>query len=204
MASWHPPQKSGAMDYTIVMASTASEAPAVHSSLFRNSHGGVLYVPGKGCSDRMICLSMRLHTAPCPLPLERSRDVKHIRGCVYLHSRLLERSSRLSDAKEADPSRHCPLLRRRQGRPHIPTNVIFPLQTDRFSWKVICFFRNETGCECRPFRITRWAVSRQKAMKKASGSIRIDLAQYREMEVFTQFSSDLDESTKEQWLTASV
>ena len=76
--------------------------------------------------------------------------------------------------------------------------MLFLLQTDRFSWKAICFCRYASGSECGLSVSRVGGAAQTKAMKKASGSIRIDLAQYREMEVFTQFSSDLDEATKEQ------
>ena len=82
---------------------------------------------------------------------------------------------------------------------HIFRPMLFPLQMDRSSWRV-----DFSHAGMRPAVNVGLSVSRvggaaqTKAMKKASGSIRIDLAQYREMEVFTQFSSDLDAATKEQ------
>lgn len=118
----------------------------------------------------------------------------------YLHSRLLERSSRLSDELGGGSITALPIIETQAGdvSAYIPTNVIsitdgqIFLESDLFA------------AGMRPAVNVGLSVSRvggaaqTKAMKKASGSIRIDLAQYREMEVFTQFSSDLDAATKEQ------
>ena len=118
----------------------------------------------------------------------------------YLHSRLLERSSRLSDKLGGGSITALPVIETQAGdvSAYIPTNVISITDGQIFL---------ESGLFAsgmRPAVNVGLSVSRvggaaqTKAMKKASGSIRIDLAQYREMEVFTQFSSDLDASTKEQ------
>ena len=118
----------------------------------------------------------------------------------YLHSRLLERSSRLSDENGGGSITALPIIETQAGdvSAYIPTNVISITDGQIFL---------ESGlfaAGMRPAVNVGLSVSRvggaaqTKAMKKASGSIRIDLAQYREMEVFTQFSSDLDPATKEQ------
>ena len=118
----------------------------------------------------------------------------------YLHSRLLERSSRLSEAKGGGSITALPIIETQAGdvSAYIPTNVISITDGQIFL---------ESGLFAsgmRPAVNVGLSVSRvggaaqTKAMKKAAGSIRIDLAQYREMEVFTQFSSDLDAATKEQ------
>ena len=81
----------------------------------------------------------------------------------------------------------------------------FPLQTDRFSWRVISFFEGQRPAVNVGLSVSRVGGAAQtKAMKKAAGSLRIDLAQYREMAVFTQFSSDLDESTKTQLTQGAI
>ena len=133
--------------------------------------------------------------------LERSPGREAYPGDVfYLHSRLLERSSRLSDEKGGGSITALPIIETQAGdvSAYIPTNVIsitdgqIFLESDLFN------------AGMRPAVNVGLSVSRvggaaqTKAMKKAAGSIRIDLAQYREMEVFTQFSSDLDAITKEQ------
>ena len=118
----------------------------------------------------------------------------------YLHSRLLERSSQLNDELGGGSITALPIIETQAGdvSAYIPTNVIsitdgqIFLESDLFN----------SGM--RPAVNVGLSVSRvggaaqTKAMKKAAGSVRIDLAQYREMEVFTQFSSDLDDATKEQ------
>ena len=118
----------------------------------------------------------------------------------YLHSRLLERSSRLSEEKGGGSITALPIIETQAGdvSAYIPTNVISI--TDGQIFLESSLF----AAGMRPAVNVGLSVSRvggaaqTKAMKKAAGSIRIDLAQYREMEVFTQFSSDLDASTKEQ------
>ena len=135
------------------------------------------------------------------LLLERSPGREAYPGDVfYLHSRLLERSSRLSEEAGGGSITALPIIETQAGdvSAYIPTNVIsitdgqIFLESDLFN------------AGMRPAVNVGLSVSRvggaaqTKAMKKASGSMRIDLAQYREMEVFTQFSSDLDDATKAQ------
>ena len=136
------------------------------------------------------------------LLLERSPGREAYPGDVfYLHSRLLERSSRLSDEKpEADPLQHFRSLKHRLVMYlHIFRPMSFLLRMVRFSWRVTVFNSGMRPAVNVGLSVSRVGGAAQtKAMKKAAGSIRIDLAQYREMEVFTQFSSDLDAITKEQ------
>ena len=118
----------------------------------------------------------------------------------YLHSRLLERSSRLSDAKGGGSITALPIIETQAGdvSAYIPTNVI-SITDGQIFLESDLFFSGMRPAVNVGLSVSRVGGAAQtKAMKKASGSIRIDLAQYREMEVFTQFSSDLDESTKEQ------
>ena len=133
--------------------------------------------------------------------LERSPGREAYTGDVfYLHSRLLERSSRLTPEAGGGSITALPIIETQAGdvSAYIPTNVISITDGQIFL---------ESGLFAsgmRPAVNVGLSVSRvggaaqTKAMKKASGSIRIDLAQYREMEVFTQFSSDLDAATKEE------
>ena len=133
--------------------------------------------------------------------LERSPGREAYPGDVfYLHSRLLERSSRLNEKAGGGSITALPIIETQAGdlSAYIPTNVIsitdgqIFLESDLFN----------SGM--RPAVNVGLSVSRvggaaqAKAMKKAAGSVRIDLAQYREMEIFTQFSSDLDEATTQQ------
>ena len=118
----------------------------------------------------------------------------------YLHSRLLERSSHLSDKLGGGSITALPIIETQAGdvSAYIPTNVISITDGQIF------LESNLFNAGMRPAVNVGLSVSRvggaaqTKAMKKASGSIRIDLAQYREMEVFTQFASDLDDATKAQ------
>ena len=141
------------------------------------------------------------------LLLERSPGREAYPGDVfYLHSRLLERSSHLSDELGGGSITALPIIETQAGdvSAYIPTNVISITDGQIF------LESNLFNAGMRPAVNVGLSVSRvggaaqTKAMKKASGSIRIDLAQYREMEVFTQFASDLDEATKAQLKHGSV
>ena len=118
----------------------------------------------------------------------------------YLHSRLLERSSRLNDSLGGGSITALPIIETQAGdvSAYIPTNVI-SITDGQIFLESDLFFSGQRPAVNVGLSVSRVGGAAQtKAMKKASGSIRIDLAQYREMEVFTQFSSDLDAATKEQ------
>ena len=135
------------------------------------------------------------------LLLERSPGREAYPGDVfYLHSRLLERSSRLSEEKGGGSITALPIIETQAGdvSAYIPTNVI-SITDGQIFLESDLFFSGMRPAVNVGLSVSRVGGDAQtKAMKKAAGSIRIDLAQYREMEVFTQFSSDLDEGTKEQ------
>ena len=116
------------------------------------------------------------------------------------HSRLLERSSRLSDKLGGGSITALPIIETQAGdvSAYIPTNVI-SITDGQIFLESNLFFSGMRPAVNVGLSVSRVGGAAQtKAMKKAAGSIRIDLAQYREMEVFTQFSSDLDDDTKEQ------
>ena len=118
----------------------------------------------------------------------------------YLHSRLLERSSKLKDELGGGSITALPIIETQAGdvSAYIPTNVI-SITDGQIFLESDLFFSGMRPAVNVGLSVSRVGGAAQtKAMKKAAGSIRIDLAQYREMEVFTQFSSDLDENTKEQ------
>ena len=118
----------------------------------------------------------------------------------YLHSRLLERSSRLSEEKGGGSITALPIIETQAGdvSAYIPTNVI-SITDGQIFLESSLFFSGMRPAVNVGLSVSRVGGDAQtKAMKKAAGSLRIDLAQYREMEVFTQFSSDLDDATKEQ------
>ena len=197
-------EKHGAMEYTTVFSATASDcAPLQYIAPYAGT-ALAEYFMYQGKDVLIVYDDLSKHAVAyraLSLLLERSPGREAYPGDVfYLHSRLLERSSRLSDEPGGGSITALPIIETQAGdvSAYIPTNVIsitdgqIFLETDLFMSGV------------RPAVNVGLSVSRvggaaqTKAMKKASGSMRIDLAQYREMEVFTQFSSDLDEATKAQ------
>ena len=135
------------------------------------------------------------------LLLERPPGREAYPGDVfYLHSRLLERSSRLSEALGGGSITALPIIETQEGdvSAYIPTNVISITDGQIFLESGL-FFSGMRPAVNVGLSVSRVGGAAQtKAMKRAAGSIRIDLAQYREMEVFTQFSSDLDAVTRQQ------
>ena len=118
----------------------------------------------------------------------------------YLHSRLLERSARLSQKAGGGSITALPIIETLAGdiSAYVPTNVISITDGQIFLESEL-FFSGQRPAVNVGLSVSRVGGAAQtKAMKKASGSLRVDLAQYREMEVFTQFSSDLDDKTKAQ------
>ena len=135
------------------------------------------------------------------LLLERSPGREAYPGDVfYLHSRLLERSSRLSPEAGGGSITALPIIETQAGdvSAYIPTNVISITDGQIFLESDLFFAGNRPAVNVGLSVSRVGGAAQTKAMKKASGSMRIDLAQYREMEVFTQFASDLDDATKEQ------
>ena len=141
------------------------------------------------------------------LLLERSPGREAYPGDVfYLHSRLLERSARLSDEKGGGSITALPIIETQAGdvSAYIPTNVI-SITDGQIFLESDLFFSGMRPAVNVGLSVSRVGGAAQtKAMKKVAGSIRIDLAQFREMEVFTQFASDLDSATKEQLLHGHV
>ena len=135
------------------------------------------------------------------LLLERSPGREAYPGDVfYLHSRLLERASRLSEKLGGGSLTALPIIETQAGdlSAYIPTNVI-SITDGQIFLESHLFFSGMRPAVSVGLSVSRVGGAAQtSAMKKASGSIRIDLAQYREMEVFTQFASDLDDITKQQ------
>ena len=197
-------KKSGAMDYTIVMSSTASEAAPLQYIAPYSGTAMAEFFMHQGKDVLIVYDDLSKHAVAyraLSLLLERSPGREAYPGDVfYLHSRLLERSSRLSDAKGGGSITALPIIETQAGdvSAYIPTNVI-SITDGQIFLESDLFFSGMRPAVNVGLSVSRVGGAAQtKAMKKASGSIRIDLAQYREMEVFTQFSSDLDESTKEQ------
>ncbi len=196
--------KHGAMDYSIVLSSTASDPASLQYIAPYAGTAMAEHFMHQGKDVLIVYDDLSKHAVAyraLSLLLERSPGREAYPGDVfYLHSRLLERSSRLSDELGGGSITALPIIETQAGdvSAYIPTNVISITDGQIF------LESNLFNAGMRPAVNVGLSVSRvggaaqTKAMKKASGSIRIDLAQYREMEVFTQFSSDLDEATKEQ------
>ena len=197
-------EEYGAMSYTTVVASTASElAPLQYIAPYSGCAIGEEWMEN-GEDVLVVYDDLSKHAAAyrtLSLLLKRAPGREAYPGDVfYLHSRLLERSSRLSDELGGGSITALPIIETQAGdvSAYIPTNVISITDGQIF------LESNLFTSGMRPAVNVGLSVSRvggaaqTKAMKKASGSIRIDLAQYREMEVFTQFASDLDDMTKAQ------
>ena len=196
--------KHGAMDYSIVVSSTASDPASLQYIAPYAGTAMAEHFMHQGKDVLIVYDDLSKHAVAyraLSLLLERSPGREAYPGDVfYLHSRLLERSSRLSDALGGGSITALPIIETQAGdvSAYIPTNVISITDGQIF------LETNLFNSGMRPAVNVGLSVSRvggaaqTKAMKKASGSIRIDLAQYREMEVFTQFASDLDDATKAQ------
>ena len=197
-------KKSGAMDYTIVMSSTASDAaPLQYIAPYAGTAMAEFFMH-EGKDVLIVYDDLSKHAVAyraLSLLLERSPGREAYPGDVfYLHSRLLERSSRLSDELGGGSITALPIIETQAGdvSAYIPTNVI-SITDGQIFLEADLFFAGMRPAVNVGLSVSRVGGAAQtKAMKKASGSIRLDLAQYREMEVFTQFSSDLDDNTKEQ------
>ena len=197
-------KKHDAMDYSIVVSSTASDPASLQYIAPYAGTAMAEYFMHKGKDVLIVYDDLSKHAVAyraISLLLERSPGREAYPGDVfYLHSRLLERASHLSDKLGGGSITALPIIETQAGdvSAYIPTNVISITDGQIF------LESNLFNAGMRPAVNVGLSVSRvggaaqTKAMKKASGSIRIDLAQYREMEVFTQFASDLDDATKAQ------
>ena len=197
-------KKHGAMDYSIVLSSTASESASLQYIAPYAGTALAEYFMYKGKDVLIVYDDLSKHAVAyraLSLLLERSPGREAYPGDVfYLHSRLLERSSKLSDELGGGSITALPIVETQDGdvSAYIPTNVI-SITDGQIFLESDLFFSGMRPAINVGISVSRVGGAAQtKAMKKAAGTIRIDLAQYREMEVFTQFSSDLDDTTKEQ------
>jgi F-type H+-transporting ATPase subunit alpha len=197
-------EEYGAMDYTIVLAATASEpAPMQYIAPYAATAIGE-YFRDNGKHALVIYDDLSKHATAyreISLLLRRPPGREAYPGDVfYLHSRLLERSAKLSDARGGGSLTALPIIETQAGdvSAYIPTNVIsitdgqIYLETDLFNSGV------------RPAVNVGLSVSRVggaaqiKAMRQVAGTLKLDLAQYRELAAFAQFGSDLDKVTQNQ------
>ncbi|WP_303787635.1 F0F1 ATP synthase subunit alpha [Ruminococcus flavefaciens] len=196
-------KKYGAMDYSVVVCASASD-PAPFQYISPYSGTAIAeYFMSKGKDVLIVYDDLSKHAVAyraMSLLLHRPPGREAYPGDVfYLHSRLLERSSRLDDEHGGGSLTALPIIETLAGdiSAYIPTNVISITDGQ-------IFLESELfNSGLRPAVNYGLSVSRvggaaqTKAMKKASGNLRIDLAQFKEMEIFTQFSSELDQSTTE-------
>ena len=197
-------EKNDAMEYSIVLSATASESASLEYIAPYSGTALAEYFMYQGKDVLIVYDDLSKHAVAyraLSLLLERSPGREAYPGDVfYLHSRLLERSSRLSDEMGGGSITALPIIETQAGdvSAYIPTNVI-SITDGQIFLESDLFFSGMRPAVNVGLSVSRVGGAAQtKAMKKAAGSIRIDLAQYREMEVFTQFSSDLDETTKAQ------
>lgn len=194
--------ESGALDYSIIVAATASDSAALQylapytgcamGEYFRD-HGRHALVVYDDLSKHAVAYRQM------SLLLRRPPGREAYPGDVfYLHSRLLERAAKLSDALGGGSLTALPIIETQAGdvSAYIPTNVV-SITDGQIFLETDLFFQGVRPAVNVGISVSRVGSAAQtKAMKRVSGSVKLDLAQYREMAMFTQFSSDLDESTK--------
>src|SRR4051812_45126378 len=196
-------EENGAMDYSIVVAATASEpapmqflAPYTGCTMgeyFRDNgkHAVIFYddLSKQAVSYRQMSLLLRRPPGREAYP----GDV------FYLHSRLLERAAKMSDAEGAGSLTALPIIETQAGdvSAYIPTNVI-SITDGQIFLETELFYRGIRPAVNVGLSVSRVGSAAQiKAMKQVAGSMKLELAQYREMAAFAQFASDLDASTQQ-------
>lgn len=197
-------KKYDALDYTVVVSATASDPASLQYIAPYAGTAMAEYFMYEGKDVLIVYDDLSKHAVAyraLSLLLERSPGREAYPGDVfYLHSRLLERSSRLNEENGGGSITALPIIETQAGdvSAYIPTNVI-SITDGQIFLESDLFFSGMRPAVNVGLSVSRVGGAAQtKAMKKAAGSIRVDLAQYREMEVFTQFASDLDETTKNQ------
>lgn len=197
-------KKHGAMDYSVIVHASASEsAPLQYIAPYAGCALGEYFME-QGRDVLIIYDDLSKHAIAyraMSLLLGRSPGREAYPGDVfYLHSRLLERAAHLSDEKGGGSMTALPIVETQSGdvSAYIPTNII-SITDGQIFLESSLFFSGQRPAVNVGLSVSRVGGDAQtKAMKKAAKTIRLDLAQYREMEVFTQFSSDLDDTTKRQ------
>ena len=197
-------RKRDAMDYCVVVSATAGEADTMQYIAPYAGCAMAEYYMHKGRDVLIVYDDLSKHAIAyraMSLLLERAPGREAYPGDVfYLHSRLLERSAHLSDKLGGGSMTALPIVETQAGdvSAYIPTNII-SITDGQIFLESDLFFAGQRPAVNVGLSVSRVGGAAQtKAMKKAVGTLRLDLAQYREMEVFTQFSSDLDDDTKQQ------
>ena len=194
---------AGAMDYTAVVISRASDPASLQ---YIAPYAGCAlgeYFMEKGRDVLIVYDDLSKHAVAyraLSLLLERSPGREAYPGDVfYLHSRLLERAAHLSEERGGGSMTALPIVETQAGdvSAYIPTNIISITDGQIFLESGL-FLSGQRPAVNVGLSVSRVGSAAQtKALKSAVGTLRLDLSQYREMEVFTQFSSDLDDATKE-------
>ena len=203
-------KKHDAMSYTCVLAAAAADPAPIQYIAPYAATSLAEYFMYEGKDVLIVYDDLSKHAVAyraLSLLLGRAPGREAYPGDVfYLHSRLLERSCRLSDELGGGSITALPIIETQDGdvSAYIPTNVI-SITDGQIFLESNLFFEGQRPAVNVGLSVSRVGGAAQtKAMKKAAGSLRIDLAQYREMAVFTQFSSDLDESTKTQLTQGAI
>ena len=195
-------RKHDALDYSIVVSATASDsAPLQYIAPYAGCALGEYFMQ-RGRDVLIVYDDLSKHAVAyraLSLLLGRSPGREAYPGDVfYLHSRLLERAAHLSDERGGGSMTALPIVETQAGdvSAYIPTNIISITDGQIFLESEL-FFAGQRPAVNIGLSVSRVGGDAQtQAMKKAVGAIRLELAQYRELEVFTQFSSDLDEGTQ--------
>lgn len=196
--------KHEAMEYSIIVSASASDpAPLQYIAPYAGC-AMAEYFMNQGKDVLIVYDDLSKHAVAyraLSLLLDRSPGREAYPGDVfYLHSRLLERAARLSDNIGGGSITALPIVETQAGdvAAYIPTNII-SITDGQIFLESDLFFAGQRPAVNVGLSVSRVGGDAQtKAMKKAAGTLRIDLAQYREMEVFTQFASDLDDQTRQQ------
>lgn len=209
-------EKHGAMDYTIVVSATASDsAPLQYIAPMAGAAMGEYFMyngeDGKPASKdnpgrHVLCIyddlsKQAVAYRQMSLTLRRPPGREAYPGDVfYLHSRLLERAVKMSDENGGGSLTALPVIETQAGdvSAYIPTNVI-SITDGQIFLVTDLFFQGQRPAVDVGISVSRVGGSAQiKAMKQVAGSLRLDLASYRELQAFTQFGSDLDKATQQQ------
>lgn len=197
-------ERYGALGYSIVVCASAADSATLQYVAPYAACALGEYFMDKGRDVLIVYDDLSKHAIAyraLSLLLGRSPGREAYPGDVfYLHSRLLERSAQLSQARGGGSMTALPIVETQAGdvSAYIPTNIISITDGQIFLESEL-FFSGQRPAVNVGLSVSRVGGDAQtRAMKKAAGSLRLELAQYREMEVFTQFSSDLDELTRKQ------
>jgi F-type H+-transporting ATPase subunit alpha len=197
-------RESGAMEYTIVVAATASEsAPLQYIAPYSGCTMGE-YMRDNGGHALLVYDDLSKHAVAyrqLSLLLRRPPGREAFPGDVfYLHSRLLERAAKMSDARGGGSLTALPIIETQAGdvSAYIPTNVI-SITDGQIFLESDLFYSGVRPAINVGISVSRVGGNAQiKAMKQVAGTLRLELAQYREMAAFAQFGSDLDQATQRQ------